>query len=336
MIQRIRVDTEDMRRLADAIDRIGSECGQTAATAAAATNGLNDYGGQLPIKKNNMVSLDEANHIRDLLREDASKLRKLAEKFEHADKDTVEGFKRLPSLPPIHGKIPDILWDPDAPDGTVTRPGDNNFGPSQHINLEEIIPGFKYKPPKNADSLYSRRLCGELTAFHVAGIKGLLTAFMKIMLSGDQDLIDKLIHDKTLLPEDMERLFKILGVKADPYQPILPGTMLPPEAFQDILDKGGKVVVLVNIDTSEKGNGKIVDPNKKLDAGHWVSVERMWVDANGVTWVEVYNPYNNQYEAYRWDTLAASMQQPGKGNDYYGGYFAVYPDDSQGTPNHAE
>jgi hypothetical protein len=62
----------------------------------------------------------------------------------------------------------------------------------------------------------------------------------------------------------------------------------------------------------------------------------MWVDSIGTQWVEVYNSYNNSYEAYRWDTFAAAMQQPGVGNETAGYYIPILPEDGQNSENNAQ
>jgi hypothetical protein len=182
-----------------------------------------------------------------------------------------------------------------------------------------LIPGFDYIPKKLADD-FSHHLCGILTVFHLAGITDPAVGFLLMLKAGGRfkDILEKDLYTG---PQDMQDLCELLGLKTGPTQSVLSGTFLDPKVFHDILDSGGKILVVVNIDA----NGVITDPRNGLGVGHWVSVESMWVDSSGVTWVEVYNPYTNQYEAYRWDTLAASMQQPGKGNEQGGFYIPVYP-----------
>jgi hypothetical protein len=327
MLLRIRVDTEMLEKKADAIDRIGAECERTAAGAAAGTNGLKDYGGQLPIKKNNMASLGQAQAVRNLLREDTEKLRKLAAEFERADQETSYGFAKIPDFPPpfVH-EMPNVFWDPDTPDGTVTRPGDNDFGPSQDINIEELFPHppfpenfFTYK----TSSKLSTRLCGILTAFHMAGITDLADGFL-IIINNNGELLKKLETNAYLSPNDIQELCALLGLKTGNTVALYEPTDTESQVFQDILDDGGKIMVAVNAICPP---GLITDPNDRLGSGHWVSVERMWTDRNGTVWVEVYNPYNNQYEVYRWETLNAAMQHAGSTNSNpdCGFYIPVYP-----------
>jgi hypothetical protein len=261
--KRIRVETDGLIKFANEIDLIASQNGKTGDKIYQSTYSLNDYGGQLPTKKTALTAQRDGDIIRDDLVEDAEQLRALAGKFEAVDIETIGSFIPRPpyELPTPWGPIRDFIhsirldWDPDNPDGTVTRPGDNKFGPSQFINLEELLGDEEFYASDS--KLKSRGLCGELCAFHLAGITDLKTAIIKIMLSGDADLIEHLKNDINLQPEDMQRLLKILGVKTGETQMIPQGTMLSPDTFKDIMDAGGKVAVLVNID----GNGKITDPN---------------------------------------------------------------------------
>lgn len=322
MPPRIRVDTEDLKRFAAEIDPISDHFEKTGMDISQSTYNLNDYGGQLPTKKYAMSAQHDALGIRVELKEDAEQLRTLAAKFEAADQETMEGFGPPPIAVspeppnPFFGFVHSIRlgWDPDTPDGTVTRPGDNTYGPTQNVDVGFILTHIAEK--------IHHRLCGEFCAFHIAGIKDLRSGFMKILMSGDADLIDCLLHDKTLHPDDMQRLYALLGVKTGKTISVFTGEHVDPKTFQDILAAGGKVTVLVNMDPT---SGKITDPSKDMGVGHWVTVEDMWVDSTGTTWVEVYNPYNNQYEAYRWDTLSASMQYPGAGNENSGAYIPTYP-----------
>jgi hypothetical protein len=330
--QRIRVDTDGLLRFAKQYELIASEFEKNGARVYQSTYSLNDYGGQLPLKNSALSAQRDANDIRDDLREDAEHLRALANRFEKTDQEL--GGKILPFLPPPP-KDPlqeftnwrrnfELWWDPNTPDGTPTRPGDNNFGPTQNINLEKLIPGFKYKPPK-AENGFSRRLCGPLCLLHLAGITDPAAGFLLLIAAGKY-FEDILTGDKLTSPKDLMEMCKILGLTPGPLTTFPAGTNIDPKTFQDILDAGGKVMVLVNATCPP---GTITDPVGGLDSSHWVTVEDIWVDSTGTTWVEVYNPYNNQYEAYRWDTLEAAMQTPGTGSPGGGYYFSVYPGESE-------
>jgi hypothetical protein len=254
--KRIRVDTDGLIKCAKEIDLIASQTGKTGDKVYQSTYSLNDYGGQLPTKKAALTAQRDAKIIRDDLAEDAEQLRVLAGKFEAVDNETIGSFIPRPPYELPTPWFQDFLhslrwgWDPNTPDGYVTRLGDNKFGSSQFIDLEELFGDEKYYVDNSKE--ISRGLCGELCAFHHAGIKDLKSAFQKILDSGDDDLILHLKNDINLQPEDMQRLLKISGLKTGETQMIPQGTMLSPEAFQNILDDGGQVAVLVNIDSKGK------------------------------------------------------------------------------------
>jgi GH24 family phage-related lysozyme (muramidase) len=85
MSPRIRVDTDFLRKKAKEIDEIADSCKNTGETIYNNTIGLNNYSGQLPIKENASLEINQANTITGLLQEDAHKLRHLADEFDRAD-----------------------------------------------------------------------------------------------------------------------------------------------------------------------------------------------------------------------------------------------------------
>jgi hypothetical protein len=335
----IRVDTENLKKNAAKIDVLASELEKTGSTIYQNTYSLNDYGGQLPTKKDALMAQQTVNSIRGLWKEEAQQLRDLAGKFEAVDQQTIDGINSsITSIASILAQImisgqerdsshypPPVShgdWDPNTPNGTVTRPGDNNFGPTQFINLEKLIPGFTYTTPPAQG--VSHHLCGILTVFHLAGITDPVEGFKKMLAAGGR-MSDLLTADLLTNPDDLQKLCALLGLKTDPSVMVPAGTFLDPSVFKAILAKGGKIIVLVNLKENWNGTSVITDPKDALGVGHWVSVEDMWVDGSGQTWVEVWNPYNNRYETYTWDTFAAAMQEPGQGNERGGFYIPVYP-----------
>jgi hypothetical protein len=333
MSQRIRLDTEELKRQAEKMKAIAAAIKKSGDVVAAKTSGLKDYGGQLPTKKFALSTQQTASAVHDQMQADAEHMAHIADLFEAVDDRLIDGMVppppyRLPDQDSIHGLPNGTVWDPNTPDGTVMAPGDNNFGPTQNINLEDLLPGFQYKPPKHEPYYYSQHLCGEMTLFHLAGIIDPATGFMIMMT--DPDLYKKLVTDTNLTPQDMMKLCKMLGMTPGELVAFTTGTKIDPEAFKEILASGGKVVVLVNYLIPP---GTIVDPKKGEYAGHWVSVEDMWEDSEGTLWVKVYDPYTNQYTAYRWDTLEAAMQYPGKYSEGWGYYIPVYPGSGESDPS---
>jgi hypothetical protein len=333
--QRIRVNTENLRKYAVTFDHLASLIGENGTTLIQVANSVNDFGGQLPIQKDSLDTQLGANNIRNILQEEAERLQTLARQFEEVDNEAVSVFTPPPPrwISPFEDVIRKLRrfrlgWDPNTPDGTVVRPGDNDFGPTQNIDLRKLLddPDF-YFPPKKEDDT-SRHLCGVLCLFTIAGV-GLLEG-IQIMLAAGGRFADILKSDAYTSPQDLVELCKLLGLKTGELKTFPSGTTIDPEEFQEVLDNGGKMVVLVN---AKCPPDTITDPgNGPLNSSHWVDVTDMWSDSEGTLWVEVYNPYNNQYEVYRWDTLEASMQRPGTGSPGGGYYLPVYPGDNE-SPN---
>jgi hypothetical protein len=328
--QRIRVDTDNLRKYADAFDRIAALIGDTGPALIRAATSVKDYGGQLPCKKDALAAQAEASDLRSGLQDDAGHLRMLADLFDKVDQEAVQGMAPPPPCPP-YNPPPDFKrflphfrfnWDPDTKDGTATRPGDNDFGPTQNLDLRKILndPNF-YVPPKRDDD-FSHKLCGVLCAFRLAGVD--LRTGLLIMLA-DPRFAKILKGDSLTTAKDLWDLLQLLGANPGEIQTFPSGTKIDPAVFRQILDDGGQIVVLVNAYCPP---GTVTDPAKGMYSSHWVTVDDMWYDSEGTLWVEVYNPYNNQYEAYRWDTLEAAMQSsPGSPGGGY--YIPVYPGNSQ-------
>ena len=70
------------------------------------------------------------------------------------------------------------------------------------------------------------------------------------------------------------------------------------------LDQGRVPVVLVNID----GDGYVAtEVNPGSLTNHYVAVTSIQTGSDGQTWVEIYNPYNNQMEYYHMEDLHTSF-----------------------------
>jgi hypothetical protein len=337
--QRIRVNTDELRNWANALQRVGQILEGTGPALIEAAHGGKDYGGQLPGRKDALAAKFEADTLGKDLNDECDFLRRLADRFDQADQEAVRGLEPPAPMPPppdwrdwIHGHR--WFWNPDTPDGTVTRPADNDFGPTQNIDLRKILetlfPFLKkwfpdmdiskwYVPPK-AEGETSRHLCGVLCVFNMAGIS--LSEGLLAMLAAGGRFEEILRGDKYTTPQDLVELCRLLGLEPGEVTTFPAGTDIDPKIFMQVLDNGGQVMVLVNAYCPP---GTVTDPAKGLYSSHWVSVNDMWYDGEETLWVEVYNPYNNQYEVYRWDTLEASMQSPGTGSPGGGYYLPVYP-----------
>jgi GH24 family phage-related lysozyme (muramidase) len=100
MSKRIRVNTEGLKKYAQLINQLAAEFGKTGAEVFGNTHSLNDYGGQLPTKREAVNAQHEANGIRNGMQEDAEKILILAENFKRVDEQTIAEFV-LPPPPPL-------------------------------------------------------------------------------------------------------------------------------------------------------------------------------------------------------------------------------------------
>jgi GH24 family phage-related lysozyme (muramidase) len=99
MSDRIRVDTESLKRKAGDGHQIATEIEESGAHLYQKMVSLNDYGGQLPSKREGLKAQSAANNIRDQLKVSFERLRLLAGKFEDVDRETLAGFLPIPEPP---------------------------------------------------------------------------------------------------------------------------------------------------------------------------------------------------------------------------------------------
>jgi GH24 family phage-related lysozyme (muramidase) len=99
MSQRIRVDTESLKRHASTNEQISSDIKKVGDKIYQSTSGLNDYGGQLPTKKTALTAQNEAGGISSQVEESSEKLANIAAKFEEVDNALVSSFVAIPEPP---------------------------------------------------------------------------------------------------------------------------------------------------------------------------------------------------------------------------------------------
>jgi GH24 family phage-related lysozyme (muramidase) len=104
--QRIRVNTENLRKYAEAFQRLADVFTSAGAKLFQGTIGLPDYNGQLPTKGDAIRTQHEALSIGMEMKADSERLIALAELFEKADQEAVDGFSIPHVIPPsVMGEI---------------------------------------------------------------------------------------------------------------------------------------------------------------------------------------------------------------------------------------
>lgn len=90
-MNRIRVDTDQLMRVAKRLEQLGAEYDKTGRELVYQCNRVPSYGGQLsgPAHKAGAVAQYDANTLRDLLRDHSHRLMEIAKQFENVDGETV-------------------------------------------------------------------------------------------------------------------------------------------------------------------------------------------------------------------------------------------------------
>ncbi|NTX07951.1 hypothetical protein [Myxococcus sp. CA040A] len=213
---------------------------------------------------------------------------------------------------------------------------------AQYLNIGAILNG------EGKDYTHGN-LCGELSALSVMGMELVdgLTRFANLgsdyrgILSNGEMLTNS-THLETFLASQGWRIVgQQAGSENDPTMTDLDGSFSAtntynnnhaqnptPEAVQRILDDGGALMVLVNIDGADNGMLESVRTSDQ-DITHWVSVVDITENAQGQTYVRVYNPYQNREEVYSWADFKAAWQSPSESGFTY---VAAMPPDATSTP----
>jgi len=132
---------------------------------------------------------------------------------------------------------------------------------------------------------------------------------------------------------DLRRVFEDYDWDAGISHASLPA----PDAMAERIQTGTEFVFLTELDTrkeitsTETGRpvpnpnyGRLVPgaaPATPGRAAHWVTVTDVFQDNEGRIFVQVFNPYSGNEEAYSWDTFVKTCQQPG--NQVAGSYTYI-------------
>lgn len=180
-------------------------------------------------------------------------------------------------------------------------------------------------------------LCGELSAMSVMGLgivegltrfAGLGADYQAILANGE-----RLTHATNLETFLSSQGWNIVGqqpgFEADPKMKDLDGNFSAtdtyknnhakdptPQAVQSLLEQGGALLVLVNIDGADDGMLESVGSSAQ-DITHWASVVDVTENAQGQTYVRVYNPYQNREEVYSWADFKAAWNSPAESGFTY-------------------
>lgn len=213
---------------------------------------------------------------------------------------------------------------------------------AQYLNIGAILNG------EGKDYTHGN-LCGELSALSVMGMELVdgLTRFANLgsdyrgILSNGEMLTNSTHLETFLASEGWRIVGQQAGSENDPTMTDLDGNFSAtntynnnhaqnptPEAVQRILDDGGALMVLVNIDGADNGMLESVRTSDQ-DITHWVSVVDITENAQGQTYVRVYNPYQNREEVYSWADFKAAWQSPSESGFTY---VAAMPPDATSTP----
>ncbi|TQF10175.1 hypothetical protein FJV41_40780 [Myxococcus llanfairpwllgwyngyllgogerychwyrndrobwllllantysiliogogogochensis] len=213
---------------------------------------------------------------------------------------------------------------------------------AQYLNIGAILNG------EGKDYTHGN-LCGELSALSVMGMELVdgLTRFANLgsdyrgILSNGEMLTNSTHLETFLASEGWRIVGQQAGSENDPTMKDLDGSFSAtntynnnhaqnptPEAVQRILDDGGALMVLVNIDGADNGMLESVRTSDQ-DITHWVSVVDITENAQGQTYVRVYNPYQNREEVYSWADFKAAWQSPSESGFTY---VAAMPPDATSTP----
>ncbi|MFY2558030.1 hypothetical protein ACN469_10400 [Corallococcus terminator] len=213
---------------------------------------------------------------------------------------------------------------------------------AQYLNIGAILNG------EGKDYTHGN-LCGELTALSVMGLElvdgltrfaGLGSEYRGIL--GNGEMLTNSTHLETFLASQGWRIVgQQAGAENDPTMKDLDGNFSAsdtynnnhakdptPDAVQRILDDGGSLLVLVNIDGADDGMLESVTTSDR-DITHWVSVVDITKNAQGQTYVRVYNPYQNREEVYSWADFKSAWQSPSETGFTY---VAAMPPDATGAP----
>ncbi|HYH98257.1 hypothetical protein [Hyalangium sp.] len=103
------------------------------------------------------------------------------------------------------------------------------------------------------------------------------------------------------------------------------------EEVQRLLADGGALTVLVNIDGAQ--DGMLASAGDSADdITHWVSVLAVSENAQGETYVRVYNPYQNREEVYSWEEFQNAWNTPSPSEQGYTYVAARPPETSTDAP----
>jgi len=178
-------------------------------------------------------------------------------------------------------------------------------------------------------------LCGELSVISVLG-SGLASGLQRFSeLEGGEAILRD--GDALTDSSDLEAFFRqngwqIVGEDGDPANPAMQdldgdhdsantyynnhAADPSPEAVERMLEDGGALVVLVNIDGANDGMLEAVGSSEQ-DITHWVSVLAVSENAQGETYVRVYNPYQNREEVYSWEEFKSAWNSPSESGFTY-------------------
>ncbi|WP_342374302.1 hypothetical protein NVS55_23365 [Myxococcus stipitatus] len=180
-------------------------------------------------------------------------------------------------------------------------------------------------------------LCGELSAMSVMGLgivdgltrfAGLGTEYQAILANGER-LTNATNLETFLVSQGWNIVGQQPGFENTPAMKDLDGNFSAtdtyknnhakdptPQAVQGILDNGGSLLVLVNIDGADNGMLEPVGTSTQ-DITHWASVVDVTENAQGQTYVRVYNPYQNRKEVYSWADFKAAWNSPAESGFTY-------------------
>jgi len=213
---------------------------------------------------------------------------------------------------------------------------------AQYLNIGAILNG-------EGQNYTHGNLCGELTALSVMGmgIVDGLTQFAELGstyrgILGNGEMLTNSTDLETFLSSQGWRIVgQHEGAENDPTMKDLDGNFSAtntynnnhaqnptPQAVQRILEDGGSLMVLVNIDGADDGMLESVGTSER-DITHWVSVVDVTENAQGQTYVRVYNPYQNREEVYSWADFKSAWQSPSESGFTY---VAAMPPDAASAP----
>jgi hypothetical protein len=167
-------------------------------------------------------------------------------------------------------------------------------------------------------------ICGPLAVLAGSGYS--LAEGLRL-LSGNASMRDKMVANQTMQPQDIISMFQTLGIPARVGDPVFSNNRPPtPEDLKAAL-RNGPIIALV---VANESKGGLLERQTDSGAGqvpHYVKVLDVFTGTDGQTYVQLYNPMNNQEEVYNFYDFKESW------NNTLGGpiYTYVTADMSQRT-----